>query len=78
MYLCQITNKFSKPGEKLNKVVIETRSVQYKNWDREAEEEWFSYGNEIVKEINASDAGRELWDSWSEEDRKLFVASFKK
>jgi len=68
-----VTGKFSKLGEKLNKITVKTRSVQYKNWDREAEEEWFSYGTEIVKEINASDEGLALWTSLSSEEREEFV-----
>jgi hypothetical protein len=60
-------------SEKLNKIVIETREVEYKHWDREAEEEWYSYGTEIVREINASDAGLALWNSWNEDTRKMFV-----
>jgi len=60
-------------AEKLNKIVVETRSVEYKHWDNEAEEQWFSYGTEIVKEINASDEGLALWTAWSEEQRAAFV-----
>ena len=60
-------------SEKLNKIVVETRSVEYKHWDREAEEEWFSYGTEIVKEISATDEGVRIWESWSPEKREAFL-----
>lgn len=60
-------------SEKLNKIVVETRQVEYKHWDRENEEEWFSYGTEIVREINASDEGLALWNSWTPEEREAFV-----
>lgn len=81
MYFCQVTKKFSRQGspdtdgEKLNKITVETREVQYKHWDHEAEEEWFSYGTEIVKEINASDNGVQVWDAMSPEQRASLVKS---
>jgi hypothetical protein len=73
VYLHETKGEDIHGSEKLNKIVVETRSVQYKHWDAEAEEEWFSYGTEIVREINASEEGLALWNSWSDEDRKLFV-----
>lgn len=87
MYFCQVTKKFSRQGkpdteaspavagEKLNKIVIETRDVQYKHWDNEAEEEWFSYGTEIVREINACDNGVQVWNAMSPEQRVALVKS---
>lgn len=73
MYMCQVTGMFSKPLEKLNKIVIETRNVEYKHWDREAEEEWYSYGTEIVREINASDEGVQVWQNMTPEQQADFV-----
>jgi hypothetical protein len=85
MFKCQVTGKYSrqgKPGtettqpiagEKLNKIVVETRQVEYKHWDRENEEEWFSYGTEIVREINATEEGLAVWNSLSPEERAEFV-----
>jgi hypothetical protein len=78
MYFCQITNKMSEPCEKLNKIVVASRTVQYKHWDNEAEEFWFSSGSEIVKEANSSDAGVALWNTWSDEDKQLFASSLTK
>jgi hypothetical protein len=75
-YRCMVTGRLSREGEKLNKIVIETRPREYKHWDREAEEEWFSHGTEIVREINASTAGLELWQSWNAEERAAFAARF--
>ena len=63
--------------EKLNRIVVETRSVEYKHWDSEAEEYWFSYGTEIVKEINASEEGMAIWTAWSEEQRASFAKSLR-
>jgi hypothetical protein len=73
MYRCQVTGRMSKLGEKLNKIVVATRQVEYKNWDREAEEEWFSYGTEIVREINATDSGVKVWDGLTPEERTAHV-----
>jgi hypothetical protein len=89
MSKCQVTGKFSRqgkpgpldkdgnptriPGEKLNKIVVQTRPREYKHWDRENEEEWFSHGTEIVREINASDEGLAIWNSMNAEEREEFV-----
>lgn len=64
-------------SEKLNKIVVETRQVEYKHWDRENEEEWFSYGTEVVREINASDEGVRIWNEMTEEQRAAFVQGLK-
>lgn len=60
-------------SEKLNRIVVETRPVEYKHWDREAEEEWFSYGTEIVRELNASDEGVAIWNRMTPEQRTEFL-----
>lgn len=59
--------------EKLHRIVVETREKTYKHWDRENEEEWFSHGTEIVHEVNATEEGQKLWDSWTSEQRAAFV-----
>lgn len=64
-------------SEKLHKIVIATRPVEYKHWDREAEEEWFSHGTEIVREINASDEGLRIWESMTPEQQAGFVKGLK-
>lgn len=64
-------------SEKLNKIVIETREVQYRHWDREAEEEWFSTGTEIVRELNVSEAGLAIWNNFTDEQRATFVQKLK-
>lgn len=73
MYKCAITGRLSKPNEKLNKIVVETRAKTYVNWDYEAEEEWQSFGTEIVKEVDASEAGLKLWNAWTPEQRLEFT-----
>jgi hypothetical protein len=78
MYRCQITGRNSREGAKLNKVIIETRSVQYKHWDEDEEKEWFTNGIETVKEVNASKDGVDIWNSWSELEKQQFVAAISK
>lgn len=62
-----------KGSEKLHKIVVETRQVEYKHWDNEAEEEWFSYGTEIVREINATEEGVRIWETLTPEEREELV-----
>jgi len=60
-------------SEKPTKIVVATRPREYKHWDRESEEEWFSYGTEIVKEIDVSEEGLAIWNRMTEEQRTAFV-----
>lgn len=69
MYYCQVTGKLSKPREKANKIVIETRDKVYTQnvWEEgELVEIEVGRGWEIVKEINASDEGLKLYDQMVE------------
>ena len=75
MYKCQITGRTSRPGEKLNRIAIVTRVKQYKHFDRETEEEWFSHGSETAKEINDNDEGQKLWLSWTDEQRHAWLVA---
>lgn len=80
MYYCAITKRLSKPCEKVNKLVVKTREkTYYKKVRNEETNKWEEVeagrGWEIVKEINASQAGADLWNSWSAEERHLFVKS---
>jgi len=66
------------PGEKLNKIVVQTRERVYTKRVRNEETgEWekveIGRGWEIVREINASDEGVALWNSWTEEERAVFL-----
>ena len=78
MYKCEITGHYSMPGEKLNRVVVKTRTRTYKHWDRESEEEWFSQGTEIVREVNATDEGVRIWEALTPEERESFVQGLDK
>lgn len=66
------------PGEKLNKIVVATRERVYYKWVKNEEtNKWEEVecgrGWEIVREINASDEGLALWNSWTPEERTEFV-----
>jgi hypothetical protein len=70
MYRCQVTNKISKPGEKLNKIIVSTREKIYtqKIWeDDELVEIEIGRGWEIVKEINATDEGVRVYNRMVED-----------
>ena len=47
MYICSKCKKSTEPGEKINKVIVETREVEYNYKDGQKFKGW-----EIVKEIN--------------------------
>lgn len=66
------------PGEKLNKIVVATRERIYtRRVKNEETGRWedveIGRGWEIVREINASDEGLALWNSWTPEERAEFV-----
>jgi len=66
MFRCGITNKMSKPGEKVNKIVTKTRDKVYFGWVQNEETGFYDYveigrGFEIVSELNATDEGMRLW-----------------
>lgn len=78
MYNCQITGNQSKPGEKLNRLVVATRARTYTKWVRNEEtnkweEVFLSTGTEIVREINACHEGVDLWKSWTPEEQARFL-----
>lgn len=77
MFKCQVTNKNSKPGDKCNKVVVATRPRTYTEnvWEEgELIELEVGHGYEIVREINASDEGLNMWRAWSDEEKSLFLS----
>lgn len=79
MFYCQITKTNSKSNEKCHKVVIATRErvyteMVYNEETRQDEELEVARGWEIVREINATERGVALWDNWTPDERKNFVA----
>jgi len=78
MFICQITGKVSKPGEKLNKVTVQTRDRVYIQRQKDSETgEWVDVeigrGWEIVKQIYVSDDGFKIWNSMSDNERSNFL-----
>jgi hypothetical protein len=66
MFKCQITGKMSRPGEKANKIIVETRPKTYYGWflneeTGKMEHHEVARGWEIVKEVNATDEGLRIW-----------------
>jgi hypothetical protein len=78
MFYCQVLNKLSKPGVKPVRLVIATRNKTYTKWVRNEESKvWEEIeagrGTEIVKEINASEEGVALYQSWTPEEKEAFA-----
>jgi len=70
MYYCMVTGKLSKPGEKLNRIVVKTREKIYTQnvWEEgELVEIEVGRGYETVKEIAATDEGLRLYNQMVED-----------
>lgn len=79
MFKCQVLGCFSQPCEKLNRLVVETREKVYTARVRNEEtREWetreVGRGWEIVRELNATDAGVAQWNNMNDEQRKKLLA----
>jgi len=79
-YRCQITNRVSKPGLPLHKIIVETRPKEYTKWAKnEDTEEWeevfAAFGSEIVRELSVSQEGKDIWEHWSPNERLAFLES---
>lgn len=77
MFKCQITGNMSKLGEKVNKIVTKTRDKVYTanvfNEELRVNETIeVGRGWEIVSEINASEEGLRLWNSWTPGQRAIW------
>jgi hypothetical protein len=64
--------------EKLNRIVVETRERLYTKWVKNEETNKYEEveagrGWEIVREISASAEGLALWESWTPEERTIFL-----
>ncbi len=65
-------------SEKLNRIVVATRERTYYKWVKNEEtNKWeeveCGHGWEIVREINASQEGLDLWNGWTPEEREDFL-----
>ncbi len=73
MFRCAVTGKMSKPGEKTNKLVLETRDRVYYGFVLNEETDFMEEvevgrGFEIVKEVDATDEGVRVWMSLQKAD----------
>jgi hypothetical protein len=80
MFICQVTGKHSERGEACNKIVVATRERVYtKRVKNEDTNKWedveVGRGWEIVREINASEEGVQVWNELTPEERTMFVKS---
>lgn len=78
MFVCQISGRLSKPGEKVHKIVIKKRDRVYTtkvfNEDiGQFEDIQVSHGWEIVREVNATYEGFCEWRDMSEEQRSEHI-----
>ena len=78
MYRCAITKRMSRSGEKLNRLVVETRPKAYFGWVYNEEFDkwdWVQVGSgfETVKEINVSEAGLKIWNEAHKNDGEVNV-----
>jgi len=76
MFKCAVTKRTTRPGEKMNRVVVETRPKVYTEWIKEDgiwTEIEVGRGYETVKEIPVSDAGLRMLEEMDDERRKAFL-----
>ena len=79
MFICQVTGKISKPGEKLNRLpVVKRDKVYFKKIKNEETGKWddveVGRGWEIVREITVSDEGAAVWNNMSESQRASLLS----
>lgn len=66
MFICPITNKCTRPGEKMRRITVETREKIYSKRVRDMETGKLNTvqvgkGFEIVKELGVSEEGEKIW-----------------
>lgn len=81
MFYCQITGKLSKPGEGARKILLAKRDRVYTRWVRNEEtnkweEVFVARGWEILKEIDVTQEGEALWNTWDNDQRWLFIKEY--
>ena len=78
MFHCKVTGKRSESGEKLHKLVVAKRSRAYVAKVENEETGYFEdlvvgHGWEIVREVNSSQEGLDLFFSLDEEQKRDFL-----
>ena len=77
-YIDEKSGEDTHSSEKVHRIVVETREKLYKRrvfneTTRQPEEIEVGRGHEIVREINASQEGFDLWSSWSPAQQDVWV-----
>ena len=75
MFVCQVTGKLSKPGEKLERIIARRRQRLYLQHQRDEEtgvwvEVEVGRGWEIVRELRATPEGVSEWEHMSDAQRE--------
>lgn len=78
MFICEITGRVTKSGEKMNRIPIVKRDrVYFKKLKNEDTGKWdeveVGRGWEIVKEISVSEEGLAKWQAMSDQQRENLV-----
>ena len=78
MFICEITGRVTKSGEKMNRVPIVKRDrVYFKKLKNEDTGKWdeveVGRGWEIVKEISVSEEGLAKWQAMSDQQKENLV-----
>ncbi|NBW58608.1 hypothetical protein EBR43_12705 [bacterium] len=79
MFICQVTGRVSKPGEKMNRIpVLKRDRVYFKKLKNEDTGKWeeieVGRGWEIVREIAATDEGVAVWNGLTDSQRTMKLA----
>ena len=78
MYVSDVEKADFRAPEKLNKIVVATRPKVYTRWFKNEEtNQWYeaevARGFETVQELNVSEEGMRIWESWSDSQRDAFL-----
>jgi len=83
MFKDQITGKFSEKGEKCHRLTVAKRSKDYYGYRLDEEQDDYLWqkigsGEEPRLEVNTTEDGIKVWESWSPEQKQSFVQSLEK
>lgn len=78
MFICEITGRVTKSGEKMNRIpIVKRNKVYFKKLKSEDTGKWgeveVGRGWEIVKEISVSEEGLAIWQAMSDQQKENLV-----
>lgn len=78
MFICEITGRVTKSGEKMNRIpIVKRNKVYFKKLKSEDTGKWgeveVGRGWEIVKEISVSEEGLAKWHAMSDQQKENLV-----